>query len=465
MKPLVLPICALLLFFSACKKNSFISSPDARLGTSIDTVRFDTVFTSTGSITQSFRIYNLNNQKLRISSVELAGGQASFFKMNVDGTAGEAVNNLEIDANDSIYVFVSVKIDPNASNLPFVISDSILINFNGQEAKVQLQAWGQNAHFLRNAVISTNETWTNDLPYVILGGLNIKEGASLQIEKGSRIYLHADAPILVNGTLSTHGEAGEGNEVSFRGDRLDEPYKDYPAAWPGIYFSETSTGNELHHTRILNAYQGLVAAGEDNNGQTKLRLYQCVIDNCYDAGLLALHSSVYAENCLISNCGKNMVLAYGGEYSFWHCSNIAYSNPFVIHKEPVLLLTDYLQDGSQTYTAAMDAQFTNCLFWGDFGSVDNEVASGRLGSLSFSALFKNCLWKMKSVPQDLSVANMIENQEPLFDSVNTQRNYYNFHSKPGSSLIDAGSSSPQTEDLDGQARPVNLPDIGCYEKQ
>ena len=40
-----------LLWFSSCKKESFITGADARLGLTADTLRFDTVFTTTGSVT------------------------------------------------------------------------------------------------------------------------------------------------------------------------------------------------------------------------------------------------------------------------------------------------------------------------------------------------------------------------------------------------------------------------------
>src|SRR6476620_7298831 len=160
------------IFFS-CKKDSFISSTDARLAVSADTLNFDTVFTTAGSVTQRFKIYNLNDQKLLVSKIKLMGGPSSSFKINVDGVAAPEVNNLEIAANDSLYVFVQVNIDPAAGNLPFLISDSILINYNDHDKFVQLQAYGQNANFLRKTKITGNVTWTNDLPYVILGGLVI----------------------------------------------------------------------------------------------------------------------------------------------------------------------------------------------------------------------------------------------------------------------------------------------------
>jgi hypothetical protein len=82
-----------------------------------------------------------------VSDVSLAGGSASPFKINVDGTPGPAVSNLEIGANDSMYVFVSVQINPDAANLPFIVRDSIRIDFNGNTRWMQLEAWGKTLIF------------------------------------------------------------------------------------------------------------------------------------------------------------------------------------------------------------------------------------------------------------------------------------------------------------------------------
>src|SRR5665647_2668302 len=104
-------ILAAIIF--SCKKESFITSPQANLSTSADTLKYDTVFTSVGYVTQSFKIFNNNNQKLRLSQVKLSGGASSSFKINVDGTAATEVDNIEINANDSIYVFIQVNVNPS----------------------------------------------------------------------------------------------------------------------------------------------------------------------------------------------------------------------------------------------------------------------------------------------------------------------------------------------------------------
>jgi len=196
----------LLILFQGCKKDSFVTGKDAVITLSADTLRFDTVFTTTGSITQLFKISNNNSQKLKISNVTLKGGPGSAFKINVDGITGPVVKDITLDAHDSLFVFVTVTVNPTIAAQPFIMRDSIAIESNGNSNFVQLEAWGQNAHFLRNQKITGNVTWTNDLPYVIIGGLQVDTTASLTIQKGCKIYLHADAPLLVDGSLQVNGE-------------------------------------------------------------------------------------------------------------------------------------------------------------------------------------------------------------------------------------------------------------------
>jgi hypothetical protein len=449
------------ILFLGCKKDSFITSSDANLSVSADTLHYDTVFTSVGSITQSFKIFNDNNQKLRLSSVKIMGGSSSPFNINVDGFATSEATNLEIDANDSLYVFVQVTIDPASGNLPFIVRDSIQISFNGNTRLVQLEAWGQNAHFFRNKEINSGETWSNDLPYVIQGYLYVATNQALSIEKGCHIYVHADAPIIIDGSLKVNGEKDTIDRVFFNGDRLDEPYKDFPASWPGIFFRTDSKDNVLNYAVIRNAYQAIAMENPSSNLKPKLILNECVIDNSYDAGIIALNSSITATNCLVSNCGKNVALAKGGEYTFSHCTIASYSNNYIQHKDPVLFVSN--SDG--TNTASLSALFRNCIFWGEGGDVEDEVVVIK-GTTDFVNFDYN-LWKVKTPPQDIISSGIISNLDPQFDSINVSKNYYDFRlTKNNSPAIDAGTDSSVAIDLDGAMRPAGVkPDLGCFEKQ
>ncbi len=448
-----------------CKKDNYITSQDARLEFSADTVRFDTVFTTVGSITQSFKIFNENDQKLHLRNIMLKGGTASSFKINVNGTIGPEVRDIDIEANDSIYVFVSVMINQGAGNLPFVIQDSIEITYNNNKKFVQLESWGQNANFLRSRLITGRVTWTAGLPYVILGGVLIDTNAVLTIQKGSRIYLHADAPMIVDGTLLVNGEKYDSTRVYFRSDRLDNTYRDLPAGWPGIYFRGSSKSSVLNYAVIQNAYQAVVTEKPSSTAEAKVTLNQCIIDNAYDAGILALESSVKASNCLISNCGKNIQLAYGGNYQFDQCTVVSYSGIYQTHKEPVLFLSNNTKQDNTVLTADLTANFRNCIFWGEGGALEDEVVSSKQGNTVFAVNISNSLWKVKTAPANVTASAVINGQSPAFDSVNTQKNFFNFRLKSGSPVIDKGVSTGLLIDLDGRPRAVNLPDLGAYEKQ
>lgn len=450
---------------NSCKKDSFISSADALLRTSTDSLKYDTVFTTAGSITKSFKIINENNQKLRLSRVKLMGGTASSFKMNVDGIATTEASNLDIEANDSIYVFVSVTINPNATNLPFIVSDSILINYNGNNRYVQLQAFGQNANFLRNRVITGNITWTNNLPYVILGSIRIDTTASLTIQPGCRIYSHADAPFIVDGTLIVNGTKTD--NVVFTGDRLDDIYKDLPASWPGIYFRGNSKDNVMTFAVVKNAYQAIVAEKPSISANPKLVLHQCVIDNAYDVGIFCVNSSLLADNSLVSNCGNNIVLSYGGNYNFTHCTVATFSNNYILHKNPVLNVSNFAFQNGVTVTSDLNAVFRNNIFWGDEGFVTNEAIVNKQGANAFNVLFEKNLYRVANDPANSTLNSNIKNQNPTFDSIDVSKRVFDFRVTKNSTApgINAGIATGFPKDLDDKNRSVGLPDMGCYEKQ
>ncbi|MEO5984995.1 MAG: hypothetical protein ABIP80_05785 [Ferruginibacter sp.] len=453
-----------LFFLSACKKDGFITDADAKLSIA-DSLKFDSVFTTTGSVTRSFKIFNQNERKILISKVKLAGGINSPFRINVNGSPASEIDNLEIAANDSIYIFVSVTINPSSSTLPFIVQDSIIINYNGLTRFVQLEAYGRNAIFLRNAVITGNVAWNSKLPYVILGNIRIDTSSQLTVGAGTSVFLHADAPFIVDGTLILSGTKNE--KIIFTGDRLDEPYKNFPGSWPGIYLRSSSRNNRFVFALIKNAYQGVVAVGPSVNANPKLVMQQVIIDNAYDAGLLCVNSNVDVNNCLISNSGSNMNIQYGGKYNVIHCTLASYTTRYITHDKPVLSVTDLgLINGAPAY-AILDLKFTNSIFWGENNAVSNEVIVNKQGNNSFAVKFENCLYKAVNDPPNSTLVSVIKNINPAFDSLDFNTNNFDFRISlnPAAPGIDKGAITPFLKDLDDNLRNVGLPDIGCYEKQ
>jgi hypothetical protein len=394
------------------------------------------------------------------------GGTQSVYRININGTNATQLNNIEIDANDSMYVFVAITVNPTQQNLPFILSDSIKISYNGNDKFIQLQAYGQNAHFLNNENIIGNVSWQNDLPYVILGSLHINESAVLTIESSTKIFVHANAPILVDGTLITQGL--KNNEVVFTGDRLDADYRDLPASWPGIIFRTSSKNNLLNYTVIKNAYQAIVALDPSVNASPKLSVHQCIINNAYDAGIFSNHSDMLVDNSLISNCGTGIKIVNGGNYQFVNCTAAAYSNEFISHNKPTLNVCNYIYQDGNPISSNLSAQFTNCIFWGEGGINTDEIYIDKLGNTVFDVTFDHSLYKVDLDPSNVNFISPIKNQNPIFDSVDVQNNFYDFRIKnnPLAPGLDHGINTSYLFDLDNQTRSIgNSTDIGCYEKQ
>jgi hypothetical protein len=83
----IFPVLILsLIMTSGCTDD--IVPGEGSLLFSEDTVIFDTVFTTIGSVTKQFKVYNPSSDEVTISSIALARGQQSKYRINVDGVPG-----------------------------------------------------------------------------------------------------------------------------------------------------------------------------------------------------------------------------------------------------------------------------------------------------------------------------------------------------------------------------------------
>ena len=139
--------CCLLFWgtLSSCNKQVLLSKSNLTFST--DTLVFDTVFTTVGSTTKSFKIYNPDQRSLKIEEIELMGGENSVYRINVDGTPGALHTDLLLEAKDSLFVFVEVTLQVNNTTNPLIIEDSVRFRTNGKDQYVKLAAWGQDAYF------------------------------------------------------------------------------------------------------------------------------------------------------------------------------------------------------------------------------------------------------------------------------------------------------------------------------
>jgi hypothetical protein len=407
--------------FSSCKKNKYTTDPEARVHFSQDSVLFDTVFTKIGSATRNIRVVNNHNQKIKITSIDLAGGSASPFIVNVDGSPGRNFKDLEIAANDSMYIFIQVNVNPTNQNSPLIINDELRFMVNGHQQSVYLEAWGQDAYYhyptdaikfkdgsyLPYSLISPQKnasvTWVNDKPHVVYGWLVVDSGQALNIQPGVRVYFNYKAGLWVyqGGQLKVKGQLG--NEVFFQGARREKDYADEPGQWDRIWINENLKGeiNEIDHAIIKNAFIGIqLDPIGDTIGKGKLKLTNTRIQNMSKWGIYSLGHNIYGENNVVSNCQEYCLnILLGGSYTFLHCSFVNQWAKEKARDKPAISINNHLDANVLPLDSCY---FGNCII---DGKLNNEVGLDLSTSNIYppQQQFSNCYLKTNNDTSDPNV--------------------------------------------------------------
>ncbi|HLA59048.1 MAG TPA: choice-of-anchor Q domain-containing protein, partial [Puia sp.] len=158
------------------------------------------------------------------------------------------------------------------------------------------------------------------------------------------------------------------------------------------------------------------------------------------------------------------VIGLGGVYQFEYCTVASYSTNLLFHQQPVLTVSNSGIDGSQVITADLNAGFINCIFWGS-ENIPDEAAIQKQGSNVFNVRFDHTILKQQNYPANIDSSSLWLNANPLFIATGTPGNEFNYQLQPGSPALDRGINSGIFLDLNGDPRPVNLSDLGCYERQ
>jgi hypothetical protein len=463
---------------SSCKKDIIDEDPGIQLSFSQDTVFFDTVFTSIGSVTKYLTVRNTSNSRVRISSINLAGGSSSFYQLNIDGEAANEATDLEIAANDSLFIFIRTTIDPTDVNSPFVVSDSILFLTNGNQQKVQLVAWGQNAHYILadtyipgfpkfKIVAGENETvtWTGHKPYVIYGYAVVDSTGMLEITKGANIHFHNNGGLWVykGGTLKVRGEAD--SVVTFQGDRLEPFYRDLPGQWDRIWLNESAQDHEINYAVIRNGFIGLQPETFSSQMGGKLILSNTIIENMTGFGILTRYFDMIAYNNVVTNCGQYLVaLTWGGDYDIRHCTFANYWSQSV-RVTPSFVLNNFFTDqDNNIYAFDFNAYFGNCIL---YGRNNEEMLYSFDEGASYDYFLESCLLQTEEDFTDPAhFANCLNDKDTIF--LDYMNNDYSLDTL--SAAIDKGNPQVLTgfpfdlqPDITRNNRELLLPDMGAYE--
>ncbi len=412
--------------FSSCRKDFTASVASQNLKFSADTVFLDTIFTNIGSSTRMLKVYNQEDEWVKIPEIRLGNGDNSYYRINIDGRSGNIQKDIEIAPKDSIFVFIETTIDyNNVSGNPLYV-DSIIFETGTTKQDVKLVTLVEDAYFLyppkgSNAFLIGDDLWTDKKPYVIYGAAVVDSAKTLHIQAGARIHFHNNSSLIVykDASLRVSGELGK--EVVFEGDRLEPEYSDVPGQWGSIWFYPTSKDNVIDYAVIKNGTVGIVVDTLGNSTNPTLRIRNTQIYNHSSVGLMARGSFVEGENVVINNCGQvSLALQIGGEYSFKHSTFVNYWNNEPRQTPSVLVNNWYKSaDGLIISRDLKSAFFGNCIIYGN--NEDELVLSMDKGA-DFNYKFENNLIKYTNRKGELEFEiednplfeNTLVNEEPLF---------------------------------------------------
>ncbi|NEV93168.1 hypothetical protein G3567_03275 [Psychroflexus sp. YR1-1] len=506
--------CLIILFviglisFTSCRDDFELEPSFGALEFSKDTLYLDTVFTNIGSSTYKFKVYNRSDQDISIPRIQLNEGQESNFRLNVDGVSGKILEDINILAKDSIFVFVEVTADIQdlaQNQLSFLYTDQILFDSGPNMQQVELVTLVQDAYFLFperfedgstetlslgldgegqeiqiDGFILEDEhlTFTNEKPYVIYGFAGVPSGKTLSIQAGARVHFHDNSGIIVSSGASMHalGELSEDpermeNEIIFEGDRLEPEFSEVPGQWAAIWLTQGSTNHRFDHVTVKNSTVGILMDSNDGSDQPTLTIKNTQIYNSANVGLLARTGFIDAENLIINNSGQvSLNLSLGGRYNFRHCTFANYwQNGF--RQFPAVLIENNLEAGETLFVSDLvEANFSNCII---YGNESIELIFNKVEEAAFNYKFENCLLRFNDTTNRFAdnglydfqntelFENIILNEAPLF--LNAEDNHMIISDEsPADGQANQAAANRVPFDILGKDRTQN-PDLGAYQ--
>ncbi|SET89567.1 right-handed parallel beta-helix repeat-containing protein [Hymenobacter actinosclerus] len=478
------------------KEDLITTDSSAKLEFSLDTVKFDTVFVATGTVSKRLWVYNRNARAVRVAEISLQSRPAITYSLLINGDAGASARNVEIRGRDSLLVLVRATIDPTpADGKPFVVEDDLRFTTNGNEQAVKVLSYGQNAYFHDAEEITRNTVWKADKPHVIYNSVLVKPGVTLTIAAGARIYAHFGSFLLVKGRLLCNPDyqptgpikPSDPNIVRFGGDRREADYAERPGQWGGIEFDLGSQGNVVRYTEIKNSTLGLYLYNPFNEQprpqvkveNTELRNISSLNSGYpFDgAALLSLSGDFTVSNTLISNCEQYAVYAVqSSQVQLDYCTIANYSQG--TREQPSVLISPKASfatiGGRPLPVAAPRLAVRNSIIWGSIRSgeelefVDGEQYAGNIS-------LRNSLLKTKKYDntgplgqqKNGNVLNPDEFAASIFRSTPSRPRL----SKPSFELDTLSPASNLalplpglSTDLLNRPRHPATPDIGAYER-
>lgn len=494
-------VCGLLLALWSCDRPT---NPveEGTLGFNVDTVKFDSIFTTFLAPSERLIVRNTSNRAIRVSRIWLQNAPQTSFEMLIDGLQTLDTTDIVIPARDSIHIFV---------NHTSTLTDDFIeefINFEVGGERQQVLIWGKviDGYFLRARLVQDggnigvsgfffdkDTTLTPEKPIIMDGPIFVLEDVTVTIEPGTRIFFtpykfgfqdSSGLPffalfstLIVNGTLIAEGLPYD--PIVFQGSRFDSLFQENPAQWRGIWFSAPSKDNRLVNCEVKNALFGVRVDSLSLTQNPKVDIQHSLIKNMGVYGVwgqgfdqtgmtASVPPAIRMENSIVSTCKERTVqISGGGKYDFFNCTFANYNLFRFSRRSPQVAVNNYGVFDNTAFIYPSYTRFVNCIIW---GSEEDEFVIDTLPEAPFDELtLQNCIVRLGEENEPLitpHLTNSIVNQDPLFADFFV-KNYRILENSPA---IDAGIDNPTgstnyfldyRNDLDS-ARSTPY-DIGAYE--
>ena len=445
----------ILLMAVSCNRDDInFESPTQLLRFSADTVFCDTVYNQVRSETYAVKIYNNEDKDVMIPKISLGSGNASLYRINVDGKAGTDFTNVPLRKNDSLYIFVEIA--PVANAPQAIAEDQINVETPAGKQHVTLFSVVQDAEFYIESktnpnILTNNTNWTNEKAKIIFGNLTLDAGKKLDIQKGTKVYFFKNSALKIgkNAELNVKGELN--NEVIFRGDRSETKYDTIPKNWQGISF-DVGAKLDMNYARVFGGTRGLQMI------ETTAAIKNSIIHTHQEYGIYAVKSNITASNLVMNNCGEaDLGIFKGGTYNITHSTLANYWDFNTALPSIGIYATNEYQNNATLENGPLTLNVKNSII---YGSAENMVELKPISGQTFTTYFSYNLLKYGS-KANYAAPNSIKNQDPKFQNYFTQK--LNLRVKADSPAKGKGGylSSFPTE-IAGVTR-TNPPTIGAYQ--
>ncbi|MBR1807980.1 MAG: hypothetical protein IJ776_01135 [Paludibacteraceae bacterium] len=475
---ILLVLAAATCLIGSCE-DRLTNDPSAGITFSVDTLRFDTVFTTKGSATKVVMAYNRGKEAVMIESVGFS--ESENFRYNIDGeTQKDNLRDILLRGGDSIFMFVKATIDPQDTDKPVLIADSVIFNVNNRRQVLRVEAISQDVIVLRGDTLEGKTELGSDKPYLVFD--TVIATGNVLIKEGARFYMHDNAVMVFLGSLIVNGTKDK--PVVFRGDRFDNILRDIPydyasGKWGGIFLLRPSDlmhnpAYSINYLDIHSAMFGLFCQSDKTKDLPIVYLRNSRLHNFSAYGLVLQNMNAEVSNTEISNCADYCVYLAGGRHTFVH-NTIA--NFFNYKRENVSIHSVGREDVAAVYISDLsknqvrtEAIFKNNIISG-WRSQNITLATALPDR--YDGVFLGNLLRNDSLNADLFPYNCYEQDEDtVFTRIYFSREehtYYDFRLdsvSPARNIADSLTAVKYPIDRNGNSRLKDgKPDAGCYEWQ